>query len=625
MQSYPPLRPVEPRPPILPAQSSSPDNYRLPHAVPSNVTSAIPTSSIPGISPINAEAGPSTPGPAAGKKRIGVANAKKRRANAVDDGATDDGITRPPTKQREGPKKKKAQRACAHCQKAHLTCDDSRPCQRCIKRGMADKCVEGHRKKAKYLLDEAELEALKKGKTIPQNTPEGSQPPPSAQPVMEQFPSSDLYFNIGPMDQSYGFGSEAANLEYSSLSAILGMNNYSPEQPFLTSETPPSTAVAYGSQFANAAWPAEPSPPNIAPQALMGGQSIGFDGGYGGQSQQQQQQQHQQQQQQQQQQNGGSYMQNGRYASQALFDNAGASNISIQQNGREQQQLPVQSIPSDPPYSASDLSYANQPSYMQPSPPVAPSLQHQQQHQQQERLSQSQLQSASAPPMSHRSSTQHTVISAVSPPASDTPTTTTDVATPGVRSGDVASDVYSTVTKPYSYIESYQFLMSFLYKQFNKNDILRVIRALAIYRPSLIALQAPMSEEDFIFMEKCLRRSLLELEKLISYSGTPTVVWRRTGEICIVGVEFCLLTEWKREDLLTGRKYIYELFENQSVIEYWEKFASHAFENTATSVFSHCVLLKPSGEPIPCTFCFSIRRDIFDLPSVVIGQWLPLM
>ena len=94
-----------------------------------------------------------------------------------------------------------------------------------------------------------------------------------------------------------------------------------------------------------------------------------------------------------------------------------------------------------------------------------------------------------------------------------------------------------------------------------------------------------------------------------------------------------------------GLKSLLKLFESQSVIEYWEKFASHAFENTATSVFSHCVLLKPSGEPIPCTFCFSIRRDIFDLPSVVIGtvinstadvlmikfsicitgQWLPLM
>lgn len=74
---------------------------------------------------------------------------------------------------RDGPKKKKANRACFHCQKAHLTCDDcmlcsstlipgitrppARPCQRCIKRGIANSCTEGHRKKAKYLLDEEEL------------------------------------------------------------------------------------------------------------------------------------------------------------------------------------------------------------------------------------------------------------------------------------------------------------------------------------------------------------------------------------------------------------------------------------------------------------------------------------
>lgn len=33
----------------------------------------------------------------------------------------------------------------------------ARPCQRCIKRGIANNCTEGHRKKAKYLLDEDEL------------------------------------------------------------------------------------------------------------------------------------------------------------------------------------------------------------------------------------------------------------------------------------------------------------------------------------------------------------------------------------------------------------------------------------------------------------------------------------
>jgi len=115
------------------------------------------------------------------------------------------------------------------------------------------------------------------------------------------------------------------------------------------------------------------------------------------------------------------------------------------------------------------------------------------------------------------------------------------------------------------------------------------------------------------------------LEKLIAFNGTPTVVWRRTGEICLVGVEFSVLTGWSRDELVGKGKYIYELFENQSAVEYWEKFASHAFENATQFVHSHCVLLSNTGAPVLCAFCFSIRRDIFDLPNIVIGQWLPLL
>lgn len=185
--------------------------------------------------------------------------------------------------------------------------------------------------------------------------------------------------------------------------------------------------------------------------------------------------------------------------------------------------------------------------------------------------------------------------------------------------------VYGAVTRRYDYTQGYHFLMRHLHARFDKNDILRIVRALAIVRPSLIALQMPLTEEDEVFVEKCFQRSLIEMDKLISFGGTPTVVWRRTGEICLVGLEFTMLTGWTREDLLGRRKFIYELFENQSTVEYYEKFAAHAFENTTQSVISHSVLLKPSGAPVPCAFCFSIRRDIFDLPNMIIGQWLPLL
>ena len=103
--------------------------------------------------------------------------AKRRRSESATDADSGIGPIRNTRKDKDSPnpKKKKAARACIHCQRAHLTCDDctswgvicllwlnhmitlARPCQRCTKRGMADSCVEGHRKRAKYLLGDDEL------------------------------------------------------------------------------------------------------------------------------------------------------------------------------------------------------------------------------------------------------------------------------------------------------------------------------------------------------------------------------------------------------------------------------------------------------------------------------------
>ena len=75
--------------------------------------------------------------------------------------------------------RKKVAKACLACQRSHLTCDErkspvyisfsiaikqpdgklttrnwtGRPCARCLKKGVGERCVEGKRKKAKYLLE----------------------------------------------------------------------------------------------------------------------------------------------------------------------------------------------------------------------------------------------------------------------------------------------------------------------------------------------------------------------------------------------------------------------------------------------------------------------------------------
>lgn len=176
-----------------------------------------------------------------------------------------------------------------------------------------------------------------------------------------------------------------------------------------------------------------------------------------------------------------------------------------------------------------------------------------------------------------------------------------------------------------NYLDAYHALIRHLQTNFDsKRDVRRIIRALSIYRPSLIALQMPLSVDDEIFIERSFQRTLIELEKLISFSGTPTVVWRRTGEIMLVGTEFSMLSEWKRDQLLfkdreteaaeeigsdgesiqawgkaslseplcrgpgqrkptrPKRRYIFEVFDQKSCVEYYESFAAHAFESSTS-------------------------------------------
>lgn len=498
--------------------------------------------------------GPTTSTPASAHSTPPSSSQKRRRQDKdtpadMDRSATTTGPIRNARREpKDAPKKKKAARACIHCQRAHLTCDDARPCQRCTKRGMAGSCIEGHRKRAKYLLGETELELLKKQKVGTTNTkspPAQVQPPsPKVPAVMNGFTAKDPLSNTSLNTPSFTFGSEAANLKYSILNAILG--DPSPEShPSSDSHSSASPPPAHhhfstSSEYA-ASWTGAPG------NSLVASEPDGF------------------------------------FPSPLIPTGSGSPSSS---------DFLSQTFTSIDPSSSATSSSAHIP-----------------------------LDSFTTPAGSVTSPPQSTL----NPLALRWPPSSVESAGLEFSGPKTAQEVYGSVTKPYDYTEGYHFLMKVLPFRFEKNDILRIVRALAIFRPSIIALQMPFSEEDEIFLEKCVQRSVIELNKLISYSGTPTVVWRRTGEICLVGPEFSMLTHWSKEELLGSKKYIWELLENQSAVEYWENFATLAFENTTQSVSSHCVLLKPDGMPVPTTFCFHIRRDLFDLPSLVIGQWLPLL
>jgi len=219
---------------------------------------------------------------------------------------------------------------------------------------------------------------------------------------------------------------------------------------------------------------------------------------------------------------------------------------------------------------------------------------------------------------------------------------------------------------------------------------------MASYRPSFIACSKTLKEDDLVFMEKCFQRTLWEYEKFIAQCGTPTIVWRRTGEVAAVGKEFTNLTSWPKDVLLGSAPnlhkssensqsqqsvdwmsqpnaqgndngapkpiFLAELMDQESVVEFYEQFAKLAFGDSRGAVMTKCKLIKynptasanyenPSKKRrlgsdtikshsartgivgaetgmdhlakdgrVECTFCWTVKRDLFDIPMLIVGN-----
>lgn len=187
-------------------------------------------------------------------------------------------------------------------------------------------------------------------------------------------------------------------------------------------------------------------------------------------------------------------------------------------------------------------------------------------------------------------------------------------------------EIYARISKPFSYTPGYHRLIAYLRNRFPKEMLVKLAKSMAVYRPSFIACTNSLRESDLIFMEQCFQRTLLTYNDFIIISGTPTIVWRRTGELAYVGDEFCILTGWSRLQLLGSRPmFIVELLDDNSVVEYFELFSKMAFGDFLGATMTECTLLTPTASRIRTACTWTLKRDVFGIPMMIIGNFLPIM
>ncbi|KAG0023426.1 hypothetical protein BGZ80_009465 [Entomortierella chlamydospora] len=138
-----------------------------------------------------------------------------------------DDATADAKKKRAGPKRRKVTHACVYCRRSHMTCDDGRPCQRCIKRNIGHLCHDEPKPSQLANSQGAASSSGNEAKKIPQHQQQQQQQPQqqqqaqssnNTQPNQIQTQSQQQYQQLQHVQQSmnnmplYGFGSQLSAL-----------------------------------------------------------------------------------------------------------------------------------------------------------------------------------------------------------------------------------------------------------------------------------------------------------------------------------------------------------------------------------------------------------------------------
>jgi hypothetical protein len=175
------------------------------------------------------------------------------------------------------------------------------------------------------------------------------------------------------------------------------------------------------------------------------------------------------------------------------------------------------------------------------------------------------------------------------------------------------------VITPYPYTQRFHDLAEILRIRLSATKRLRVAKAIASVRPSMILCVSSLSYDDLTFAEEYFQRAFREYKQFIRTSTTPNIICRRSGEIVDVNQGFLDLTRWQRSDLVREREvsdggmgghvgvsphhtldtdngesnavplFLAELIDEDSVVQFHEDFAQLAFSDSGCFVIGRTV------------------------------------
>ncbi|CCE82015.1 Piso0_002707 [Millerozyma farinosa CBS 7064] len=497
------------------------------------------------------------------------------------EGDSNDTVKNKPSKRR----KRKVEIACVYCRRSHMICDDSRPCQRCIKRGIGHLCYDEpsnsrQRKKAASLAHKWEPKPTQSSavqspeassgivvnNSKDQRSPVGGQYPQYPRPMSNSVLSQTLPYNQEPF-----FYSEHAGSEFSSLNDFLSII----DDPDLVSgtlnevNTSGDPLYSFGINSNN-----------------MGNLGVG---------------------------NTTSTTQNVTSGSSNSNNLNGVFSLTPNMN-------------TFPPNFAGDNGSTK---------PIQPQSQYQQQQlpSDQQSLNQKAINTSSAnnqgaskdgkpatqqpQPVISDSARDKFFLTAADP--------TTEISPEERLKQVIKAKLEAGLLQPYNYARGYARLQSYMDNYMNVSSRQRILKPLSVFRPAFRAIARTLKDVDLVLVEESFERMLLDYDRVFTSMAIPACLWRRTGEIYRGNKEFASLVGVTTDDLKDGRLAIYELMSEESAVNFWEKYGAIAFDKGQKAVLTSCNLRTRDGiKRKSCCFSFTIRRDRYNIPSCIVGNFIPI-
>ena len=179
--------------------------------------------------------------------------------------------------------------------------------------------------------------------------------------------------------------------------------------------------------------------------------------------------------------------------------------------------------------------------------------------------------------------------------------------------------------QPYNYAKGYARLQRYMDNYMNISSRQRILKPLSIFRPAFRAIARTLKDVDLVLVEESFERMLLDYDRVFTAMAIPACLWRRTGEIYRGNKEFASLVGVTTDDLKDGKLAIYELMSEESAVNFWEKYGAIAFDKGQKAVLTSCNLRTRDGiKRKSCCFSFTIRRDRYNIPSCIVGNFIPI-